>query len=103
MNQSERQKLRINEAIFGKAGKDACDGGAEEKNRKFFDVAPNPVCPIDTRPSLLRRSFFCLWAREPIVRNGWSKERTIQTSSGNIKLKLPRIDDRKSFRKKQQQ
>ena len=38
-----------------------------------------------------------------VVRNGWSKERTIQTSSGNIKLKLPRVDDRKSFRKKQQQ
>ena len=31
-----------------------------------------------------------------VVRNGWSKERTIQTSSGNIKLKLPRVDDRKS-------
>lgn len=38
-----------------------------------------------------------------VVRNGWSKERTIQISSGNIKLKLPRVDDRKSFRKKQQQ
>ena len=38
-----------------------------------------------------------------VVRNGWSKERTIQTSSGNIKLKLPRIDDRNAFRKKQQQ
>ena len=24
----------------------ANDGGAEEKNRTFFDVAPNPVCPI---------------------------------------------------------
>ena len=24
----------------------ASDGGAEEKNRTFFDVAPNPVCPI---------------------------------------------------------
>ena len=36
----------------------ASDGGAEEKNRTFFDVAPNPVCPIDTRPSLLRGSFF---------------------------------------------
>lgn len=31
-----------------------------------------------------------------VVRNGWSKERTIQTASGNIKLKLPRVDDRKS-------
>ena len=31
-----------------------------------------------------------------VVRNGWSKERTIQTSSGNITVKLPRVDDRKS-------
>lgn len=31
-----------------------------------------------------------------VVRNGWSKERTIQTSSGNIVVKLPRVDDRKS-------
>jgi len=35
-----------------------------------------------------------------VVRNGWSKERTIQTSSGNIKLKLPRVDDRKCVQKK---
>jgi transposase-like protein len=34
-----------------------------------------------------------------VVRNGWNKERTIQTSSGNIVVKLPRVDDRKSSEK----
>jgi len=34
-----------------------------------------------------------------VVRNGWSKERTIQTASGNLTVKLPRVDDRKSAEK----
>jgi len=34
-----------------------------------------------------------------VVRNGWSKERTIQTAGGNITVKLPRVDDRKSTEK----
>lgn len=31
-----------------------------------------------------------------VVRNGYHKERTIQTACGNVELKLPRIDDRKA-------
>jgi len=34
LNQSERQKLRINEAIFGKAGKDACDSERRRRREK---------------------------------------------------------------------
>ena len=37
--------------------------------------------------------------RKLVVRNGWNKERTVQTSSGNITVKLPRVDDRKSTEK----
>jgi hypothetical protein len=35
----------------------ASDGGAEEKNRTFFDVAPNPVCPIHKGLSLKLKYF----------------------------------------------
>ena len=38
----------------------ASDGGAEEKNRTFFDVAPNPVCPIDKTFSFEKVFFFVL-------------------------------------------
>lgn len=34
-----------------------------------------------------------------VVRNGWSKERRVQTSSGNIVVKLPRVDEWKSRQK----
>jgi len=34
-----------------------------------------------------------------VVRNGWGKERTIQTACGNVEVRLPRVDDRKSTEK----
>jgi len=34
-----------------------------------------------------------------VVRNGYHKERMVQTSCGNIEVKLPRVDDRKATRK----
>ena len=34
-----------------------------------------------------------------VVRNGYHKERQVQTSCGNIEVKLPRVDDRKATQK----
>lgn len=34
-----------------------------------------------------------------VVRNGYHKERTIQTACGDVELRLPRVDDRKSAEK----
>ena len=34
-----------------------------------------------------------------VVRNGYHKERQVQTACGNIEVKLPRVDDRKATKK----
>ena len=34
-----------------------------------------------------------------VVRNGYHKERQVQTSCGNIEVKLPRVDDRNATQK----
>lgn len=34
-----------------------------------------------------------------VVKNGYHKDRVVQTSCGNIEVKLPRVDDRKATEK----